>query len=90
VLPESRPRSRSVPWDTTLFLSVSRLGPSHSGSSRERSVYQVLGLRGGLIAEVSGYPSRMEAAEHAGLIAPGQGRMHIDALVPILSVSSLL
>jgi hypothetical protein len=57
--------------------------------SRERSVYQVLGLRDGLIVDISGYPSRTEAAEHAGLIASGQGRMHVDALVPILNVSSL-
>jgi hypothetical protein len=63
--------------------------PSHGGSTRERSAYQVLGLRGGLIADISGYPSRTEAAEHAGLIAPGQGTMHVDALVPILNVSSL-
>ena len=49
----------------------------------------MLRVRDGLIADVSGYPSRTEAAERAGLITPGQGRMHVDALVPILNVSSL-
>jgi Glyoxalase/Bleomycin resistance protein/Dioxygenase superfamily/SnoaL-like domain len=63
--------------------------PSHDRSTRERSVYQVLGLREGLIVDIAGYPSRTEAAEHAGLIGAGQGRMHVDALVPIVNVSSL-
>jgi hypothetical protein len=62
---------------------------SRAGSTRERSVYQVLTVRNGLIVDISGYPSRTEAAENAGLIASGQGRMHVDALVQIVNVSSL-
>jgi hypothetical protein len=62
---------------------------SRAGALREQSVYQVLGLRDGLIVEISGYPSRTEAAEHAGVLALGEGSMHVDALVPILNVSSL-
>jgi hypothetical protein len=78
------------PGDNAVLVGFTVKEPSHSGSMRERSAYQVLRLRHGLIVDISGYPSRTEAAEHAGLIAPGQGRMHVDALVPILNVSSLL
>jgi hypothetical protein len=77
------------PGDTAVLVGFTVKDASHSGSTHERSVYQVLGLRDRLIIDISGYPSRTEAAEHAGLIAAGQGRMHVDALVPILNVSSL-
>ena len=77
------------PGDSAVLVGFTVREPSRSGSTRERSVYQVLGLRDGRIVDISGYPSRTEAAEHAGLIASGQGRMYVNALVPILNVSSL-
>ena len=66
------------PGDNTVLVGFTVKEPSHGGSTRERSINQVLGLRHGLIVDISGYPSRTEAAEHAGLIALGQGRMHVD------------
>lgn len=44
--------------------------------------------RDGRVSEIRGYPSRTEAVEHAGLTARPE-RMHVDAVVPILNVSSL-
>jgi ketosteroid isomerase-like protein len=77
------------PGDSAVLVGLTVREPSRTGSMRERSVYQVLGLRDGLVVDITGYPNRTEAAERAGLIASGQGRMHVDALVPILNVSSL-
>ena len=78
------------PGENAVLVAFTVKEKSRPGSTRERSVYQVLGLRDGLTVDISGYPSRTEAAEHAGLIASGQGRMRVDALVPILNVASLV
>ncbi len=75
--------------DNAVLVGFNVSEPSHEGATRERSVFQVLRLREGLIVDIAGYPSRTEAAEHAGLIGAGQGRMQVDALAPILNVSSL-
>src|SRR5215831_9158633 len=77
------------PGDNAVLVAFTVREPAHRDSTRDRSVYQVLGLRDKLIVHISGYPSRTDAAEHAGLVEPGQGRMQVDALVPILNVSSL-
>lgn len=58
------------------------------GAGRQRTVFQALALRDGRISDIRGFPSRTEAAEHAGLIERS-ARMHVDAVVPILNVSSL-
>lgn len=62
--------------------------PTSEGTRRQRTVFQVMTLRDGRIADIRGFPSRTDAAEHAGLI-PRSARMHVDAVVPILNVSSL-
>src|SRR5215471_9043755 len=58
------------------------------GARRQRTVFQALTLRDGRISNIRGFPSRTEAAEHAGLLQRS-ARMHVDAVVPILNVSSL-
>ena len=58
------------------------------GGGRQRTVFQALTLRDGRISDIRGFPSRTEAAEHAGLVQRS-ARMHVDAVVPILNVSSL-
>jgi uncharacterized glyoxalase superfamily protein PhnB len=54
--------------------------PTRGGSARDRSVYQVLGLRDGLIVEIAGYPSRTEASSDGGeptFGAVGTGELEI-------------
>jgi ketosteroid isomerase-like protein len=64
----------------------------HEGQAyeRERSVYHVMTLRNGRISDIRGYPSRAEAATHAGLGAePDMQAMQAHSVIPILNVSSL-
>jgi ketosteroid isomerase-like protein len=69
-------------------LYVSR--PQGTAHQRERSVYQVLTVRDGLVTDIRGYLSRAEAAAHAGLsIDQELAAMQARALIPILNVSSL-
>ena len=71
-----------------IHLKVQR--PVREGSSREQSVYQVLTLRDGLVADIRGYPDRGAAAAQAGIEEPaGRSRMEARQVVPILNVSDL-
>jgi uncharacterized glyoxalase superfamily protein PhnB len=59
------------------------------GFTRERSVYQVLKVRNGLVIDIRGYGSRSDAAAAAGITAQEARALEARALVPILNVSSL-
>ena len=78
-----------VPGENSVLLELRISQPASDGSTRQRTVFQALTLRDGLVSDIRGFPSRTEAAERAGLMARSD-RMHVDAVVPILNVSSLL
>ena len=54
--------------------------------SADQTVYQVLGLRNGMVADIRGFQSRAEAAARAGASGP---RMIVQGITPILNVSNL-
>ncbi|HLZ26411.1 MAG TPA: nuclear transport factor 2 family protein [Chloroflexota bacterium] len=74
---------------SSVLLGVTSTQPAADGTSHSRTVFQVMTLRDGRISEIRGFPSRTEAAAAAGLLQPGEGPMHVAAVVPILNVSSL-
>ena len=78
----------AVPAANSVLVGFSIANRQPDGSHRQRTVFQVMTVRDGRVSEIRGYPSRTEAAEHAGLTARPE-RMHVDAVVPILNVSSL-
>src|SRR5438067_11480551 len=73
----------AVPAANSVLVGFSIANRQPDGSHRQRTVFQVMTVRDGRVSEIRGYPSRTEAAEHAGLTARPE-RMHVDAVVPIL------
>ena len=64
--------------------------PEPGASRRERTVYQVMAVRGGQITDIRGYPDRALAAAQAGIATiNGHAPMHVRAVTPILNVSDL-
>ena len=77
-----------APAENAILVGLQVNQPAPDGSHQHRTVFQVMTVRESRIAEIRGFPSRIEAAEHAGLAVRSE-RMHVDAVVPILNVSSL-
>jgi ketosteroid isomerase-like protein len=79
-----------VPGANSMLVGFRVRRPEAGGSRRERTVYQVMTLRGDRIVDIRGYPHPEEAAAEADVALPKeQPRMRVQAVTPILNVSSL-
>ena len=78
-----------VPANDAVLLALNVKHAATGGFSRERTVYQVLKVRGDRVTDIRGYGSRAEAAAEAGLGSRVDRALEARQVVPILNVSSL-
>ena len=78
-----------VSGDEAVLLGLGVKRPVRGGFGQERPVYQVLKLRNQRVVDIRGYPTRLEAAAHAGVAAGEERAMEAREVIPILNVSSL-
>ena len=80
----------ATPGTDAVLLGLRVRHPVPGGFARERSLYQVLRLRDGLITDIRGYPSRAAAAAEAGTSSSdAPSALQAREVIPILNVSDL-
>src|SRR5712691_3008236 len=79
-----------VPGVDSILVGFRVNRPAPGGARRGRTVYQVMSVRGGRIADIRAFPGRGVAAAHAGVaIDAGRVPMRVRGVTPILNVSDL-
>lgn len=80
-----------APGVHSVLVGFSVIRPEGGGAQHGHSVYQVLTLRDGHVADIRGYPDRAMAAAQAGITSADdqQPRIRVREVTPILNVSNL-
>jgi len=78
-----------VPARDAVLLGLNVKRPVPGGFARQRTMYQVLKVRGGRVVDIRGYGSRTDAAAQAGVVTNAEHAFEARQLIPILNVSNL-